>query len=276
MQSGRVLMRGNRNTEMNERLAYDLRHRGYIVFSATEWGADPTFALHARELAAHFSDISTDPSDATGYRKRGFMQCLLFPWRRTLARVPDRIEQETGAIYASYFGHPAYHCGQTVPEKRMSPLVLDDAAYQVLEEVIWRDFDLIASKLVTVTYPILSGIHVIAMTTAASSTGARSSNDCLHTDGEPFTFGHLLERVAVIGAENVIARRECDGQRPEGLSETDVLARFTLSEPFAGFAVNDQLVSHYVSPVHSAPGTRSGRRTILLIDFAPLVPGTFA
>jgi hypothetical protein len=46
----------------------------------------------------------------------------------------------------------------------------------------------------------------------------------------------------------------------------------TLTEPLAGYCVEDTRVAHYVGPVHLKQDSEFGRRTIAILSYKPLVP----
>src|SRR5690625_7799112 len=90
---------------------------------------------------------------------------------------------------------------------------------------------------------------------------AVSSPDCLHQDGEPFTFAHLIERKNVKGGTNVIGIPEVRGKQPDEVDEKDLHEVFEISKPLESYGVDDSAVSHYVGPEDGA-----AVRSVILIE----------
>ncbi|MHB8270662.1 2OG-Fe dioxygenase family protein [Bradyrhizobium sp.] len=114
---------------------------------------------------------------------------------------------------------------------------------------------------------IVVGVHIIQLC-ARYGTPAASTPDFLHRDGEPWTWAFLLERVAVEGGQNTIAVPSAINMHPRDVSDDRIVDQFTLRKRFEGWVVNDQRVSHYVSPVSVAGGRSIGWRTVLLIEYS--------
>lgn len=98
---------------------------------------------------------------------------------------------------------------------------------------------------------------------------SRSTPDCLHRDGQPYTAVHLVSRHDVTGGLNYIAPPRYSGRNVDELP-ADALTTFTLTEPLDSYIVDDAAVCHHVSAVGCAPGAASGSRTVMLIDFSPI------
>jgi len=113
---------------------------------------------------------------------------------------------------------------------------------------------------------VIVGVHIIEFFVRRGCCVVSSPRN-VHCDGEPFTWAFLIARSDVVGGENLIATVDSCGKNPGELQSEDILARFTLESPLDGWVVDDLRVSHYVSPVTTAPDAAFGRRTMLLIDF---------
>ena len=114
-------------------------------------------------------------------------------------------------------------------------------------------------------------VHFIKLCVKKEGDRATSSPDCLHQDGEPFTFAHLIERSNVIGGTNAIAIPEAAGNKPEDVDNNDLIEVFEITEPLESYGVYDPKVSHYVSPIKKGNGNQIGVRSVILIDYQQTV-----
>ena len=106
------------------------------------------------------------------------------------------------------------------------------------------------------------GVHVVQMYARPHLPGI-STPDCLHKDGEPYTFVHLIERRDVVGGESVVVD---NAKAP--------LFEGVLTEQLDSLDIRDAAVYHQVRRISVPPGVEHGYRTALLIDFTPLSPRT--
>ena len=88
-----------------------------------------------------------------------------------------------------------------------------------------------------------------------------SSPNCLHKDGEPYTYVHLLKRDGIVGGESLVAD---NSKQP--------LFEVTLHDLLDTLVVRDETVFHHVKPIRVLPDSEEGYRLVLLIDFTPLKP----
>ena len=93
-----------------------------------------------------------------------------------------------------------------------------------------------------------------------------------HRDGEMFTFAHLIDTHNADGGETYVAEAHCAGREFDDVAPSEILAGFCLRSPLASYVVDDGMVSHHLQPVSACPGKKCGSRTVLLVDFTPLVP----
>ncbi|GGK32461.1 2OG-Fe dioxygenase family protein [Salinarimonas ramus] len=114
------------------------------------------------------------------------------------------------------------------------------------------------------------GVHLVRLVVDPQHPVATVSPDCLHRDGEPYTFAHLVHRESVVGGENYIAAADAAGRDPETLSQEEILAKFVLERELESFGVDDLRVSHALADVRLAPSATRGVRDIVLVDFTPV------
>ena len=99
-----------------------------------------------------------------------------------------------------------------------------------------------------------------------------ASPNRVHRDGEHYTCAHLIDRHGVVGGENHIVDPEWADHEMAAVPQTAIRSAFTLENPLDTYIVRDDRVAHHVAGVTLAPGTESGSRTILLIDYTPMQP----
>ncbi len=114
------------------------------------------------------------------------------------------------------------------------------------------------------SYPIDVGVHLIRLEASPGQPGT-SSPDCLHKDGEPFTFIHLIRRFQAEGGRSVVAD-----------NDKKILTAVTLSRRLETIAVSDRDVYHQVEKIETPRGADRGFRDVLLVDFTPMKPALVA
>lgn len=121
--------------------------------------------------------------------------------------------------------------------------------------------------------PIHVGVHFVKLLVENDDDKAVSSPDCLHQDGEPFTFAHLIKRENVKGGTNAIGIPDIKGNRPEEVDQADIhRGIFELNKPLESYGVYDS-----VRPLcescreRGRPGRNRGVRSIILIDYQQTV-----
>nr|WP_308217849.1 MULTISPECIES: 2OG-Fe dioxygenase family protein [Staphylococcus] len=119
--------------------------------------------------------------------------------------------------------------------------------------------------------PIHVGVQFVKLYVEKDGDKAISSPDCLHQDGEPFTFAHLIERTNITGGTNAIAIPEVAGNKPEEVNNNDLIEVFEITQPLESYGVYDPDVSYYVSPVEKGSGNNIGVRSVILIDYQQTV-----
>ena len=126
-------------------------------------------------------------------------------------------------------------------------------------DIIKYDFSQAPFHASDLLFPVSVGVHFLRLKAYPGSKGVAAPG-CLHKDGEPYGFLHLVKRDGVRGGENVIAD-----------NDKNVLFTTTLLGPLHSLAYSDAKVYHDVAPV-VADGVDVGVRDIIVVDFTPLKP----
>jgi hypothetical protein len=228
-------------------LAENLLHRGYAVCSANDIGLEPELRAGWERLTLAYDQLPPDPYCKNGNRFRRHRRFVALPWARQIVPRPP-VPYQQGTSFNPTDGGV----------RDFSPLGLDSHNAHILRYLI--QWDLSQLPLSQADQAIDVGLHMIRMTCSPDIPGVASPN-CLHKDGELYTFIHVVRREGIIGGERVVAD-----------NDKCVLFEAVLDEPLATLAVFDHAVYHHVKPIHPAPGAKYGYRDVLLIDFTPLVP----
>jgi hypothetical protein len=222
------------------------------------------------ELQGQFVGMPSDPYAPNANRYRRYGRAVYVPWSGNLTWLPPVQDAELGEA-------TEYFQGDFNPEfrgaRRRFPAVPAEArANELLRQIILFDAEQALWLDELRDGPVHIGIHFLTLRVEEAGERAVPSPDFLHQDGERFTFAHLINRDNVVGGVNVIAPPRCAGMKPEEISPDLRQAEFTLESPLDSYAVYDEKVSHYVSPVCRGDEPRPGERAILLIDFTPYIP----
>ncbi|MFK4380924.1 2OG-Fe dioxygenase family protein [Bradyrhizobium sp. USDA 223] len=159
-------------------------------------------------------------------------------------------------------------------ERRFDPLPEDLIRHKGLQEIVDFCFQATPSSL----FPngardwMRTGLHLISLHAEETRPGISSPNRA-HVDGELSTTIVMLERMNVIGGESLIVSRAFADAHPNEIPLEHRRASVTLEQTLDILTVDDRRLAHYVSPVFARKSTR-GFRTVLLVDFTPLVPVT--
>lgn len=159
-------------------------------------------------------------------------------------------------------------------ERRFEPLPEYLIRHDGLQEIIDLCFKVIPSSL----FPneardwLRAGLHLISLHAEGARPGIISPNRA-HVDGELSTTIVMLERVNVIGGVSLVVEREFADMHPNEIPFEARRAHITLDDTLDILTVDDRRVAHYVFPVFARNNTK-GHRTVLLVDFTPLVPET--
>lgn len=159
-------------------------------------------------------------------------------------------------------------------ERRFEPLPENLIRHDGIQELVELCFQITPSSL----FPneardwLRVGLHLICLHAEGARPGVTSPNRA-HVDGELSTSIVMLERVNVIGGASLVVGREFADTHPNEIPFECRRARMTLEETLDILTVDDRRVAHYVFPVFARKNTK-GHRTVLLVDFTPLVPET--
>ncbi|MBC1475774.1 2OG-Fe dioxygenase family protein [Listeria grandensis] len=253
----------------------EMLEKGFIRFHA---GADigrlysedqAWIAEQFEAIERAFEDLPMD-AYATGlHRYRRFSRAVILPWSNQVEWLPA-IVNEDGDEVAEYFQ------GAFNPEfkdaYRSFPMLQQEMLEnELLKRIIQFDFAQTYWDKRDMVMPVNVGVHFVKLKVERDGDAAVSSPNCLHRDGEPFTFAHLVRRQNVVGGLNVIATVDDVDQLPGAIDTGHIFADFVLTEALESYGVADVAVSHYVSAVHKGTGDEAGERSMILIDYQPTV-----
>ena len=252
------------------RISKKLRQRGVARFKGSD-------ALGTQERNAFFEvlrktadDLPLDPYCVAKNRFRQLSWSVIVPWSGQVVPLPLRRDPETGAEVSEFHQPAELNPDEKGMVRRFAPIPREVLDHPLLKKLILFDLSLL-SWWSDRHKPLLGGLHLMKHV-AIPGRDAAASPDALHTDGQPFTAVHLIERKHVIGGENVITPTVYADRKPWEVPPEDILSQFTLRNPGQSFIVKDTQVAHYVAPVRVKPGHEKGWRSVLLVDFTPFEP----
>jgi hypothetical protein len=221
--------------------------RGRDVLAAL--GNDLSWSL--AELLGECQALPPDPNCRDGCRTRRYGRKTALPWASIL------IDRPVDTYHQSADHNP--EDGDVV--RRFAELTPSLRHNELLRRLIQFDLDQLPLTEAQRSNPIDVGIHLIRMVATPSRPGVSSPN-CLHKDGEPWTFVHVMDRYGVGGGESVVAD-----------NNKTIIFEVTLGgEALDTIVVDDSAVYHMVRPIRVLTGLDYGFRTALLVDFTPLKP----
>lgn len=241
-----------------------LRALGWMMFGMEDLRLCADERRELAQLARYAQTLPIDGFGGNG-RHRCYAEAVLSPSARTLRWKPGIVGKD-GTIEVEYEQETEFqpeYGGVRRRFARASNRVLQSS---LIRKLIWFDFDLIGWA--GASEPLQCGFHLVRLQ-ALPGKPSRSTPDCLHRDGQPYTAVHLVSRHDVTGGLNYIAPPRYSGRNVDELP-ADALTTFTLTEPLDSYIVDDAAVCHHVSAVGCAPGAASGSRTVMLIDFSPI------
>jgi hypothetical protein len=247
-----------------------LREVGYVRFRLGGELPAADLEQHLSELRREFNKLPADPYGGEGNRFRRYSRAVLMPWSGHLEWIPNAFDED-GKPAAEYF-QGAYNPDYRQTPRRFPAISERSRANPLLRRAIEVDFEQTFWDDVDSRLPLHVGVHFVKLQVDAPGDEAVASPNHLHQDGEPFTFAHLVERRNSVGGVNTIAKPRCSGLLPEDVGEHLILDRFELVESLDSYGVCDAKVSHYVSAVRRANGHGPAARSVVLIDFTPMVP----
>jgi hypothetical protein len=249
-----------------DRLAAEFGGQGHlkvpinaIAWTDAERDSVETFLADSRELP---------PDSKGGGRRRGFMQFLL-------PQGDDRQLQAArlGKLQFTQSADLGSDHGDAVREMPSLPQAMQESGYlRALVSICCRFVRRHQqwSWVIAGRHNVAMNVHVITYV-ARPGAAAVATPDCPHRDGEAVTFMHVLEREGCLGGDTEIYANDASGPKPRPGA---LLFKAPLEAGEIGI-VSDTDVWHHVTPLVCAPGCAMGLRTVVLVDFAPLVPVTF-
>ncbi len=241
-----------------------LKDKGYAIYDYMESLRYDGIEKDYEALLSYFENLPIDDYAPELNRYRRYSRALVLPTSGNIEWLPD-VKRE-GNEYAAYFQgkfnpeHPgSYREFHSIDSDIRDNKLLKKIIMANYHETFWQEEDKIM--------PIHVGVHFVKLMVDNDEDKAVSSPDCLHQDGEPFTFAHLIERRNVKGGMNAIGIPEVRGKQPEEVDKKDLHEFFEISKPLESYGVDDSAVSHYVGPVMKDSGDDSAVRSVILIDY---------
>lgn len=223
---------------------------------------DKGYAIYDYMDALHYEGIDDYAPELNRYRR--YSRALVLPSSGNIEWLPN--VNRDGNEYAAYFQgkfnpeHPgSYREFHSIDSDIRENKLLKEIIMANYHETFWQEEDKIM--------PIHVGVHFVKLMVDNDEDKAVSSPDCLHQDGEPFTFAHLIERKNVKGGTNAIGIPEVRGEQPYEVDGKDLHEVFEISKPLETYGVDDSAVSHYVGPVMKGPEDGAAVRSVILIDY---------
>ncbi len=227
-----------------------LKDQGYLHVESADLrvAEDLLPALGALEEA--YESLPLDRYCSDKNRRRRHSRFTLLPWEPHISLRPLSAYSQKRELNPD-------HGGLVRKFEEIEP---DVARNPFLLAII--DFDFMSSPFSAedLSFPFDVGVHLIRVEASPDLPGT-SSPDCLHKDGEPYTFIHLIKRFQVEGGRNIVT---------DNAKKT--LASVTMSHRLETIAVSDRDVHHQVEKIETSYGAARGFRDVLLVDFTPMKP----
>lgn len=256
------------NTEVLDNKTSNIKEQGYARYDLMKDLNYEGIEHDFQEILAYFDNLPEDTYAPNLNRYRRYDRAIILPNNNELHWLPTI--NKNGNEYSAYFqgkfnpDHPdAYREFHSIEQNIKDNKLLNKIIQANFNETFWNEEDKIL--------PIHVGVHFVKLYVENDNDKAFSSPDCLHQDGEPFTFAHLVERSNVIGGTNAIAIPNAAGSKPEDIDENDLIEVFEIEKPLESYGVYDPSVSHYVSPVEKGSENNIGVRSVILIDYQQTV-----
>jgi hypothetical protein len=224
---------------------------------------------HLEQIRREFDMLCRDPYGPSDNRFRSYSRGILLPWNASFEWIPPT-KLVAGHPTTEYFQGP--YNPHFSGERRVLPSITENTkSNPLLRRLIWLDFDRTFWTKELCGYPLQVGVSFIKLQVDTENRRALSTPDSFHQDGETFTFAHLVRREGIQGGVNAITHPSAAGKSVAQVPHGEFLAEFELHEPLESYAIFDPMVSHYVSPIELAADCGKGERSIMLIDFTPMV-----
>lgn len=225
----------------------DLKRQGYTCFKGSGVAVPHHLQQDLSLFRQEYESLPLDQYCKSGNRYRRHSRYVLLPWLK-------QIESRPISHYLQARELNPTDGGMTRTFERLSTTMENNS---FLREMIHFDFSNTPFDEAIWSTPVDVGVHAIRYVARPGQPGVSSPN-CLHKDGEPFTFVHLIGLHGVTGGASLVTDND---KRP--------LVKMTLTDILDTVAVSDRHVYHQVDPVEVAPGESEGYRDVLLIDFTP-------
>jgi hypothetical protein len=244
---------------------------GFAKINAAELSYNSTLQLGFWQLQSAARILPPDKQAPVGSRFRRYRKCVLIPWLDFIEPYPiDEWDETLCGGVSIYEQASAFNPLEKGQPRRFASMESDVLANAYVKEQIRFDLMNSAFSPAILARPIEVGIHLIKMVARPGVPSAASPNH-VHLDGEWATWVHLLERTEVTGGRSYVTRRECKDLPIKAVNPEQILGSFILTQPGDAFGVRDDKVAHHVDPIEVVSGAAHGTRTILLVDFTPLV-----
>ncbi len=246
-----------------------LNGRGWIKIDPADIVNPGHNAAAASQLRKLFENLPVDPYCGPKTRCRRFIEFEVDPVLKAVEPLPAKADPDTGEMFVEYFQNKQVNPDDGGLGRRFPALDLSPCNTVFLKEIIWNCYELTEWPPETRDVKKVAGFHTVSYQPGETHQAVASPN-VFHQDGEPYTFGILVERLGVNGGENYIGTLDTANKRLDEIPGTDILDTFTLENAFEGFGVCDRIITHYVAPLtRKAPGEK-GYRNIILLDFTPI------
>lgn len=226
----------------------ELRSKGFSHISKRDLKMDYRLEEGLALLAESYHNLPPDPYCVGDNRLRRHQRFTALPWKNAVLPRPC----------STYFQDAGFNAKSGGIRRVFEGLSTDLLESEFLADLILFDLNNSIFDDDELAAPIDVGVHLVRLRAEPDKPGV-SSPDCLHKDGEPFTWIHLIRRDAICGGESVVAN-----------NAKQIIFEATLREPLDSLVVSDEAVYHHVNRVCVEPGYNLGFRDVLLIDFTPM------
>ncbi len=231
-------------------LSQRLKDPGYVHLESGDLQVHDDLLPALGALEEAYERLPLDRYCLEQNRRRRHSRFIFLPWEPHISHRPK----------SAYFQERELNPDHGGIVRRFEGLEPDIARNPFLIALIDFDFRSTPFPDEDLSFPFDVGVHLIR-TEASPGLPGTSSPNCLHKDGEPFTFIHLIKRFQVEGGRNIVTD-----------NDKNTLATVTLSHRLETIAVSDKDVYHQVEQTETSHGAARGFRDVLLIDFTPMKP----
>lgn len=175
-----------------------IRKNGYAIYYLMKDLNYESIQHDYQELLEYFSNLPEDDYAPNFNRYRRYSRAIILPETEDIYWLPtiNKNNVEYSAYFQGKFNpeHPgAYREFHSIEKNIRNNKLLNEIIKANYKETFWNKEDKIL--------PIHVGVHFVKLYVEKDGDKAISSPDCLHQDGEPFSFAHLIERTNVKGEQ---------------------------------------------------------------------------